>query len=73
MYWYNPRTRSTESSPTPETDEEAMSLLKGDLNSDVFIAEYQKLRSSSMDIEQALVFTGHEIRLRHLEYQPPGQ
>jgi hypothetical protein len=25
-----------------------------------------------MGIEQAMIFVGHEFRLRHLEYQPVG-
>jgi hypothetical protein len=72
MYWYNPKARNTETRPTPNTDEEAVSLLRGDLNSKAFVLEYERLRASGMGIEQALVFTGHKFRLRHLEYQPPN-
>jgi hypothetical protein len=45
MYWYNPKTRSEEMSPTPEEDEEAYSLPEGDLNSEAFIREYEELRA----------------------------
>jgi len=66
MYGYNPKTRSTEQRSTPKMDEEALNLLDGDLNSEAFVMEYEKLRSGGMDIEQALVFTGHAFRLKHL-------
>ena len=72
LYWYNPKTRGTEQSSTPETDEEALNLLDGDLNSQAFVMEYERLRSAGMEIEQALVFTGHAFRLKHLQYQPPN-
>jgi hypothetical protein len=72
MHWYNPKTRSEETRPAPETDEEAVCLLEGDLNSEAFIRQYEELRGSGMDIEQAMIFVGHEFRLRQLEYQPPG-
>lgn len=69
MYWYNPRTRCTESILAPETDAEAAALLEGDLNTAAFVAEYDRLRETGMDVEQALVFTGHEFRLKHLEFR----
>ncbi len=69
MYWYNPTTRSTETRPAPRTDEEALALLDGSLNSESFVTEYERLRDSGMGIEQALIFTGHEFRLRHLEFR----
>jgi hypothetical protein len=69
MYWYNPRTRCTETSRVPETDEEALALLEGDLNTMAFAAEYERLRETGMGIEQALIFTGHEFRLKHLEFR----
>jgi hypothetical protein len=47
-------------------------LLDGNLNSEAFVMEYEKLRGAGMDIEQALVFTGHAFRLKHLRYQPPN-
>jgi hypothetical protein len=69
MYWYNPKIRSTESRPAPHTDEEARDLLDGNLNSEAFVTEYERLRDSGMGMEQALVFTGHEFRLRQLAYR----
>ena len=69
MYWYNPNTRSTETRLAPHTDEEAIDLLYGHLNSGSFVAEYERLRDTGMDIEQALIFTGHEFRLRQLEFR----
>ena len=72
MYWYNSKSRSTEQRSTPETDEEALNLLDGDLNSEAYVMEYEKQRGAGMDIEQALVFTGHAFRLKHLQYQPPN-
>lgn len=69
MYWYNPRTRSTETLPAPATDEEALTLLEGDLNTMAFAVEYERLRESGMGIEQALIFTGHEFRLKQLEFR----
>ena len=72
MYWYNPKTRSTESRPAPQTEIEAMNLLAGDSDSLVFWAEYDSLRRAGMSIEQALVHVGQEFRLRHLGLQPPN-
>ena len=69
MYWYNPKTRSTESRPAPLTDSEARELLEDDLNTGSFVTEYERLRDSGMGVEQALVFTGHEFRLRHLAFR----
>lgn len=69
MYWYNPKTRSTETRPAPRTDEEARDLLEGHLNTESFVTEYERLRDSGMNVEQALIFTGHEFRLRQLEFR----
>ena len=69
MYWYNPRTRRTETIPAPATDEEALTLLEGNLNTTAFAVEYERLRESGMGIEQALIFTGHEFRLKQLEFR----
>ena len=69
MYWYNPTTRSTEGRPAPETDAEALGLLDGNLNTDSFVAEYEKLRASGAGVEEALILTGHEFRLKHLEFR----
>ena len=69
MYWYNPKTRSTETRGAPRTDAEARVLLDGNLNTESFVTEYEKLRDSGMDVEQALIFTGHEFRLRQLAFR----
>jgi hypothetical protein len=69
MYWYNPKTRSTETRPAPHTDEEAIDLLGGCINTEPFMTEYERLRDEGMGIEQALIFTGHEFRLRQLEFR----
>jgi hypothetical protein len=72
MHWYNPKTRSAEDVCAPATDEGAMEMLRGDLNSCAFLMEYERLRGEGMGVEQALIFVGHHIRLRHLRYQPIG-
>ena len=74
MHWYNPKTRSVEDIPAPSTDEEALEMLRGDINSGAFIrTEYERLREEEvMGVEQAMIFVGHEFRLRHLRYQPVG-
>ncbi len=72
MYWYNPKTMSGENVPAPSTDEEVCKLLRGDLNSGAYITEYERLRDEGMGVEQAMIFVGHEFRLRHLRYQPVG-
>jgi hypothetical protein len=69
MYWYNPKTRCTETVSAPATDLEALALLEGDINTMAFVAEYEKLRETGMGIEQALIFTGHKFRLKHLEFR----
>ncbi len=69
MYWYNPTTRSVESRPAPATDAEAHALLAGNLNTDFFVAEYEGLRASGAGIEDALILTGHEFQIRHLEFR----
>ncbi len=48
-------------------------MLRGDLNSGAYISEYERLREEEgMEVQQALIFVGHEFRLRHLRYQPIG-
>lgn len=72
MHWYNPKTRSVEDTAAPSTDKEALEMLCGDINSGTFMAEYDKLRRSGMGVEQAMIFVGHEFRLRDLRYLPIG-
>jgi hypothetical protein len=73
MHWYNPKTRKVEDVRAPSTDEEAFEMLRGDFNSGAFMAEYDRLRAEEgMGVEQAMIFVGHEFRLRHLRHQPVG-
>ncbi len=72
MHWYNPKIMRVEDVPAPSTDEEALEMLRGDISSGAYITEYERLREEGMGVEQALVFVGHEFRLRHLRYQPIG-
>lgn len=72
MHWYNPKIRGVEDVPAPTTEEEAKDMLRGHVNSGAFLAEYDRLRREGMEPEQALIFVGHEFRLRHLRYQPVG-
>jgi hypothetical protein len=72
MHWYNPKTMTVENAFAPSTDEEALQMLRGDINSAAFMSEYDRLREEGMGVEQAMIFMGHEFRLRHLRYQPVG-
>jgi hypothetical protein len=69
MYWYNPKTRTSERVQAPATDEQAIQMLAGTRDSAEFLKEYRELRRSGTPIEQALVLVGHEFRLRQPEYQ----
>ena len=69
MYWYNPKTRTSERVETPSTDGQAIQMLAGTQDSAEFTKEYFKLRCSGTPIEQALVLVGHEFRLRQMDYQ----
>ena len=68
MYWYNPTTRTSERVTAPSIDEEAIQMLAGDSDSVAFVTEYAELRHSGMEIETALIFVGHEFRLRQHEH-----
>ena len=70
MHWYNPKTRTVEDTAAPSTDKEALEMLCGDINSGTFMAAYDKLRRGGMGVEQAMIFVGHEFRLRDLRYLP---
>jgi hypothetical protein len=72
MHWYNPKIRGVEDVPPPSTDEEALAMLRGDINSGAFMAEYERLRAEGMEVEQAMIFVGHYFRMVHLRYQPVG-
>jgi hypothetical protein len=69
LYWYNPTTHISERVVAPSTDEEAVDMLRRDLDSAELVKEYNKLRDSGTPIELALVLVGHESRLRQSEYQ----
>ena len=68
MYWFNPRTRNSERTHAPSTDEEALEMLAGDPDTASFVSEYARLRASGMEIETALIMVGHDFRLRHPGY-----
>jgi hypothetical protein len=73
MHWYNPKTKEVEDVPAPSTDKEAFEMLRGDINSGAFMAEYDRLRTEEgMAVEQAMIFVGHEFRMRHLQHLPVG-
>ncbi len=68
MYWYNPKSRSSERVAAPSTDEQAIQMLAGHPDSATFVSEYAELRHTGMEIETALTLMGHEFRLRHNEH-----
>ncbi len=68
MYWYNPKTRTSERVAAPSTDEEAIQMLAGDPDSAALVSEYAELRHSGMEIETALTMVGHQVRLRNHEH-----
>jgi hypothetical protein len=70
MYWYNPKTQTSERVDAPLDDEEAIRMLAAHPSSATFVSEYAKLRHSGMPIETALVMVGHEERLRRHDYMP---
>jgi hypothetical protein len=69
MYWYNPKTRTSERVVAPSTDDQAIRMLAGTQDSSEFTKHYCELRRSETPIEQALVLVGHESRLRQAEYR----
>ena len=72
MYWYNPTSRISERVEAPATDEQAIEMLVGDLQSAALVSDYGRLRDSGMGIEQALIMVGQEFRLVHLELVSPN-
>ena len=69
MYWYNPKSRTSERVQAPSTDEQAIQMLAGTPDSAQFIKHYCELRRSGTPMEQALVLVGHEFSLRQVDYQ----
>ena len=51
MYWYNPKTQTSEWVTGPSDDEEAVRMLAGHPNSATFVSEYAELRRSDTPIE----------------------
>ena len=70
MRWYNPKTRTSETVPAPRTEEEAEGMLRGHRDSGAFLTRFEQLRADGMPVEQAMIFVGHHIRMRHLEFRP---
>ena len=74
MHWYNPKIMDVEDVSAPSRDEEALEMLRGDINSGAFMSEYERLLTEEgMVIDQAIIFVGHEFRLRILRYHQIGQ
>jgi hypothetical protein len=69
MYWYNPKSRTSERVEAPSTDEQSIRMLAGTQDCAQLIKHYCELRRSGTPIEQALGLVGHEFRLRQVEYQ----
>jgi hypothetical protein len=72
MHWYNPKKQGCGERATPYTDEQANYMLLGGTDSWTFVAEYGRLRSEGMGVEQAMLFVGHRFRMWHLRYLPVG-
>jgi hypothetical protein len=72
MHWYNPKRRDYEDVPALLTDEEALELLGGDINSGALVEHYVMLREEGMGVEQAMSVVGQHCRMWHLRHQPVG-
>jgi hypothetical protein len=70
MYWYDPKSRTSERVSSPSDDEQAVRMLAGSPSSALFVSEYAKLRHAGMPIETALITVGHEERLRRHDRMP---
>jgi hypothetical protein len=70
MYWYDPKTQTSEWVTDPSDDEEAIRMLAGHPNSATFVSEYAELRRSDTPIERALVSVGYEFGLRQHACMP---
>ncbi len=69
MHWYDPKTGKAEDVGAPSTDEEALGMLSAYPGSGRLVESYVVLREEGLDVEQALLFVGHRLRLfrpRHL-------
>ena len=70
MYWYNPKSHTSERVAAPPNDEQAVRMLAGHPDSAMFVSEYAELRRLGAPIERALVSVGHAERLREHEHAP---
>jgi hypothetical protein len=70
LRWYNPKSRSSETVTAPRTDEEVERMLRGHRDSRAFLTRLEELRADGMPVEQAMIFVGHHVRMRHLEFRP---
>ena len=73
MRWYDPKEGKVEDIGAPSTDEEALGMLSGHLDSGRFVERYVVLREEGMGVEQALVFVGHHLRMHHLRHLNLGR
>ena len=70
MYWYKPKSHTSERVAAPPNDEQAVRMLAGHPDSATFVGEYAELRRLGAPIERALVSVGHAERLREHEHAP---
>ena len=73
MHWYNPGAGKVEEVGAPSTDEEALEMLSGHPDSGRLVERYVVLREEGLGVEQALVFVGHRLRIRHLSHPNLGR
>jgi hypothetical protein len=71
MHWYNPTTGKMENADWPETDAKAIDMLSRHSNSDEFIEEYRRWRSTH-GIVEALIFTGQAHQMAQRGEQLPS-
>ena len=73
MDWHNPKTGEVEWVRAPSTDDEALEMLSGHPDSGRLVERYVVLREEGLDVEQALVFVGHRLRMHHLRHLNLGR
>jgi surfactin synthase thioesterase subunit len=72
MRWYNPTRRAEEEVPAPMSDAQAIEMLSGHSDSDVFIEEYRRWRATQTDVVRALILTGGAFYMEHQKGLPPN-
>ena len=72
MRWYNPTRRVEEEVSAPMSDAQAIEMLSGHSDSDVFIEEYRRWRATQTDVVRALILTGGAFYMAHQKGQPPN-